>query len=89
MKIVISHAKNRLEGWDITIDATPDGTELVSQVSTEINNFPEAIDTLDPASNSYQRTYIQKGQYPGTNKVRVTVYNDAAVSTVADQIWDS
>lgn len=89
MKITVTPAKNPAIGWDITVSVEADGKERIAEVTTEINDAPEPTDFLKPAVNSYENTYIQKGVFPGNNKVVVTAKDEDGNPTIAVKKWES
>ena len=89
MKIVIVPVKNPAIAWDITVTVTAEDKERISEVTTAINGFSEPTDTLNPAVNSYENTYIQKGVSPGHNTVTVTAKDEDGNPTVSVKKWDS
>ncbi len=89
MKIAIAPVRNPATGWDITVTVLAEDKERIAQVTTVINDFPEQDDILNPQANSYERTYIQKGIFPGHNKVVVTALDSDGNPWVGVKKWDS
>jgi hypothetical protein len=87
MKIAITPTKNRATDWDITVSVTGEGA-LVSQVILTVNGFSEPIDTLSPPQDEWEKTYSQRGVYPGQNKAEVTATTDAGDQTRKTKIWE-
>jgi hypothetical protein len=89
MKITVTPVKNPAIGWDITVSVTAEGKERIAEVTTAINDFSEPTDIVKPVANFYENTYIQKGVFPGKNKVIVTAKDEDGNPTVAVKKWDS
>jgi hypothetical protein len=87
MKINISHTKNAVLGWDIDVSVQAEGEQKIGQVEVRINDVPEAQDLPGDALISWGQQLTQKGYYPGSNKVEVTVSDQDGDETRAEQKW--
>jgi hypothetical protein len=88
MTIDIAHIKNPAAGWDITTSiATTAKADKVTHVRIQINGFPEYDKDIDPPADFWNNTLIQKGVYPGENRVVVTATNNKGEDTVAINEW--
>ncbi len=89
MKVTVTHLKNPAIGWDITVQAEAEAKERIVTMRVVINQFPEPDDILNPPANSYDRTYIQKGVYPGENSVVATATDQDGNDTIRVHKWSS
>jgi hypothetical protein len=87
MKINISHTKNVLLGWDIDVSVQAEGEQKIGQVEVRINGIREATDVSGDSLVSWEQQFVQKGIYPGNNKVEVTVSDQDGDETSAEQKW--
>ena len=87
--IAVAHQRNPALGWDITVKVAAPSDASIAQVRTAINDFPEPDDILEPPVDVYERTFVQKGVFPGSNKVVVTVVDANGDSKVGVFKWDS
>lgn len=87
MKINISHTKNPLLGWDIDVSVQAENGQKIGQVEVRVNDLPEVQDLPGDALDSWEQQLIQKGNYPGNNKVEVTVSDQDGNETRAEQKW--
>ncbi len=89
MDIAISHTRNPAVGWNIDITSKGEtAAEKVAQVVVRINGSPEPTESLNPPVRSWHKLYTQKGQYPGDNKVEVTVSDQDGNRTDASDSWE-
>lgn len=88
MKIDLSHSKNPAVGWDIQVVATADVGEKISFARITVNGFPELQENVDPQVEKWQRSLTQQGQFPGENKVLVTITNDKEEDTTDEDEWE-
>jgi ssRNA-specific RNase YbeY (16S rRNA maturation enzyme) len=89
MKIAISPVKNSAIGWDITVSVTAEDSQKIANVTTTILGFDEPTDVLQVPVDSYERTYIQKGVFPGHNDVLVRAIDTDGKQSAAVKKWDS
>ncbi len=87
MKIDIKHSKNILMDWDIDVTVTAENQEKISSVEIRVNDFPEVNEAQDEPVNSWEKQLTQQGQFPGDNKVVVTVFDQNGNNTIAKQEW--
>ena len=87
MKIDIKHTKNVLRDWDVDVTMNAESGEKISSVEIKVNDFPEVNESQDDSVSSWEKQLTQKGQYPGDNKVVVTVFDQNGNSSVAKQQW--
>ena len=87
MKIVIGPPARAVMGWNIDVSVQADSGEKIAQVEIRVNDFPEVRDTLDDPEDSWEQTLMQKGVFPGDNKIVVVVNNDAGKETRAERKW--
>ncbi len=87
MDIQITHAKNPLAGWDIDVTVAAEGKELIARVRIEVNGFPECDEVATPNARKWHKQLTQQGEYPGDNKVVVTVTDDQGQDTSAVDEW--
>jgi len=87
MKTNISHTKNTVLGWDVNVSVQAEGEQKIGQVEVRINELREAQDLPGDALVSWEQQFIQKGNYPGNNKVEVTVSDQDGDETRAEQKW--
>lgn len=89
MDITIGHTRNPAVGWNIDVTVKGESaTEKVSQVIVKINGSAEPTEQLNPPMRSWHKLYTQKGQYPGDNKVEVTVSDQNGNRTDAADSWE-
>jgi hypothetical protein len=86
MKITISTARNAVLGWDIDVSATAEADQKVAQVEIRVNDLREVQD-LPGELESWEQQLTQKGVYPGSNKVEVTVSDQNGNETSAEKRW--
>jgi len=87
MNVNISHVRNAVLGWDITASVRADGDQSISYVEIRINGFPECQEQVNPVAKQWEKQLSQQGNYPGDNKVQVTVQDDKGQSTNWVQEW--
>jgi hypothetical protein len=87
MQINISHARNPLIGWDIGVKVQADAGQQISDVEIRINQMHETIAPFNDGLSSWETQLTSKGVYPGTNRVEVTVTDQNANQTSAEQSW--
>jgi hypothetical protein len=87
MKINVSHVKNAVLGWDISVKVEAEAGQQIGHVEVRINDFPEAQDLPGDALTSWEQQFTQKGLYPGNNKVEVTASDQNGNETRAEQKW--
>jgi hypothetical protein len=88
MDIELSHLRNPLLGWDIQVTAKADDGETITAARIDINGFPEFDQQISPPLNKWQKSLTQQGQYPGENKVLVTITNDKSERTIDEDEWE-
>ncbi len=87
MNIVITHARNPLMNWDVTVTIQAEGKERISSVDAEIKNSPMPVESVNPPVKTWTKTYSRVGQYPGDNKVLVTAADQDGNTTDAEDQW--
>jgi hypothetical protein len=87
MKIVINTPTRAVMGWNIDVSVQADSGEKIVQVEIRINDFPDVRDTLGDPVDSWEQTLMQKGVFPGDNKIVVVVQSDAGKETRAERKW--
>ena len=87
MQINISHARNPLIGWDVDVKVTADAGQQISDIEIRINQMEEQIAPLHDGLTSWETQLTSKGVYPGTNRVEVTVTDQNANASSAEQSW--
>ena len=87
MRILVTHARNPLMGWDINVNVTADAPQKIAYVEVRVNGFPEAKDTPSNPLDSWDQTLTQKGVYPGDNLVNVQVTDQDGNDYYAEQKW--
>lgn len=87
MDISLTHTKNPLLGWDIQVTANAGADETITFARIDVNGFPESKKDIDPPVNKWQESLTQLGQYPGENKVLVTIRNNNQVESTAEDNW--
>lgn len=88
MNIEIVHTKNPAVGWDISARARSENTEKISRATINLNGFDEYDETFSPPLASWQNDLQQRGQFPGKNRVRVSVTDDNGNETSNEDVWD-
>jgi len=88
MDIDVKHSRNPVLGWDIQVTAKAAAGETITAARIEVNGSPEYNRQISPPVNKWQRTMTQKGQYPGENKVLVTITNDKGEETKDQDEWE-
>ena len=87
MKISIKHTKDPLMGWNIDVGVDAGKGEKISYVEVLVNNAPVAQENIDPQLDSWERSFKQKGVYPGDNRVDVRAQNQKGDDTRKQQKW--
>ena len=87
MQINISHARNPLIGWDIDVKVQADAGQQISDIEIRINQMQEPIGPLNDGLTSWETQLTSKGVYPGMNRVDVTVTDQNANASSAEQSW--
>ncbi len=87
MKIVINTPTRAVMGWNIDVSVQADSGEKIAQVEIRINDFPDVRDTPGEPVDSWEQTLMQKGVFPGDNKIVVVVQSDAGKETRAERKW--
>jgi hypothetical protein len=86
MKISDVHTR-AVAGWDITVTATGEKGEQVALVQVRVNGFPEPDEAPNPPVHIWQKTYRQKGVFPGDNRLQVTVKDTGGAETRFEDQW--
>jgi hypothetical protein len=87
MPIDITHARNPVIGWDITVKATAKDQQKFSFATVTVNGFPVFDDPLDNLS-AWNMSFTQQGEFPGDNTVKVDITNDAGDVESAEDSWE-
>jgi hypothetical protein len=87
MKIALTHTRNALMDWDITVNVTAGTGEKIAFVEVRINDFADVDETQSDPVDSWEKQLTQKGVYPGDNKVEVRVTDQNGDDTRAKQEW--
>jgi hypothetical protein len=88
MDIDLSHSRNPLLGWDIEVTVKADHGETITAARIDINGFSEYDQEISPPVNKWQKSLRQQGQFPGENKVLVTITNDKGEQTTDEDDWE-
>jgi len=87
VKIDIEPKKNPAVDWDITIRVTGGKGEKIRRVTLTVNGFPEPDENISPAQDEWEKTYGQRGQWPGQNTAEVMVTSDGGDQTRKSKTW--
>jgi hypothetical protein len=88
MDIDVTHLRNPVLGWDIQSTAKAAAGETITAARIDVNGSPVYDRQISPPVNKWQRTLTQQGQYPGENKVLVTITNDKSEQTKTQDEWE-
>jgi len=88
MDITLSHSRNPVLGWDIQVVVRADNQETITAARVDVNGFPEIDQQISPPLNKWQKSLTQQGQFPGDNKVLVTITNDKGELTTDEDDWE-
>jgi hypothetical protein len=88
MKLTLSHQKNPAVGWDINAAAVAEKDERVAHAQIIVGDFPEYDENFDPPLSNWQKQLTQQGQFPGDNRVQLTITDDKGQDTAAEDEWD-
>lgn len=88
MKITVAHTKNVLIGWNVDVSIAADSGEDISAVEIVVDDFSNAMDSLNPPVSIYSKHIEQVGVYPGNNAVRVIVYDQNGNRTDGFDSWN-
>ena len=88
MNIDLSHMRNPVIGWDIQVTVKADVDEKIASARIDVNGFPEFDQQLPTPLNAWHKTLVQQGNYPGENKVLVTITNDKGEQTADEDDWE-
>lgn len=86
MKITTAHTKNPALGWDVDTTIAAENHEKISHVRIEINASPASNEDV-PSTSNFHQLLVQKGQYPGQNKLLVKVLDADGNETSAEDEW--
>jgi hypothetical protein len=75
MQTTVTHARNPLVGWDISVSAKAGDKETISGARILVNGFAQYDETFDAPLNQWQQQLLQQGDYPEENKVLVEITN--------------
>ncbi|MGH9566594.1 MAG: hypothetical protein ACRD4I_11450 [Candidatus Angelobacter sp.] len=75
MQTTVTHARNPLAGWDISVSAKAGDKETIIGARILVNGFPQYDETFDEQLNQWQQQLTQQGDYPEENKVLVEITN--------------
>lgn len=90
MTIQSTHSKDPAIAWDVTLTVNGEkAEEIISRVAVQINGSTLFDDELDPPSNTWKKEFLQKGIYPGLNKLVVTAQNQDGKSKTYTEEWGS
>jgi hypothetical protein len=87
MNISATHQRNALGGWDIVITISGGPNEITAAVRIELNDFSLYNQRLDPPSNQWIKEFLQKGDYPGLNRLVVTATDTNDKDYVYTEEW--
>ena len=88
MDVDVSHSRNPVLGWDIQVTAKAAAGETITAARIQVNGSPDYDRQVSPPVSTWRRTLTQKGQYPGENKVLVTITNDKGEQTKVQDEWE-
>jgi hypothetical protein len=88
MNIDLSHVRNPLMGWDIQVTVKADAGEKITSARIDVNGLPEFDQQLSTPLNTWQKTLVRQGNFPGENRVLVTVTNDKGEQTTDEDDWE-
>ncbi len=87
MKIGITHQRDPLMNYDITVTVDADTGETIAAVAVTINTVPSANDTPAPGTTGWEKEFNRAGQYPGDNTVEVIVTDQNGTVTRKKNQW--
>ena len=89
MNISSTHQRDALGGWDISVNIGGSATEITASVRVELNDFSLYEQRLDPPTNQWIKEFVQKGSYPGLNRLVVTATDADGKDYVYTEEWGS
>jgi hypothetical protein len=75
MQTTVTHARNPLAGWDISVSAKAGDKETINGARILVNGFAQYDETFDAPLDQWQQELLQQGDYPEENKVLVEITN--------------
>jgi len=88
MKISITHTR-AIQGHDILVHVDAGDGETLTWVQTQLDGFVVGTDVLDPAQQSYERSFAQAGDAAPMmdHQLDVEAINDAERTSRATVRW--
>jgi hypothetical protein len=71
----------------VNVVVNADAGESIAYVRVEVNGSPEDNEDVQPPAQQWENTLTQKGQYPGDNRVVVTVTDSKGVDSRFVHQW--
>lgn len=87
MKLEITHRKNPASGWDISASAHAEGSEKIARARVNLNGFDLVDESFSEPVGTWQHELTQQGQYPGDNRVSVSVTDQNGNETSDEDSW--
>ena len=87
MQTTLTHTRNPLAGWDISVVAKAEGKETISNARIIVNGFPQFDKTFDMPLNQWQQQLSQQGNYPEENEVLVEITDSNGEVTNTQDSW--
>jgi len=75
MQTTVTHARNPLAGWDISVSTKAGDKETITGARILVNGFAQYDETFDTPLNQWTQQLVQQGDFPEENEVLVEITN--------------
>ncbi|HEY1799742.1 MAG TPA: hypothetical protein VGG46_02310 [Terriglobales bacterium] len=75
MQTTVTHARNPLAGWDISVSAKAGDKETITGARILVNGFSQYDEIFDAPLNQWTQQLLQQGDFPEENEVLVEITN--------------
>ena len=87
MKISITHTRDPLMNWDVSVSVDAEAGEKIANVNVDINHLSAAREPQAPPVDSWEKDFPRVGQYPGDNVMEVVVLDQTGNETRKKKQW--
>ncbi len=87
MQTTLTHTRNPLIGWDISVLAKAGDKETIAGARIIVNGFTQLDETFNEPLNQWQQQLSQQGNFPEENQVLVEITNDNGDVTSTQDSW--
>lgn len=75
MQTTVTHTRNPLAGWDISVSAKAGDKENITGARILVNGFAQYDEIFEAPLDQWTQQLVQQGDFPEENKVLVEITN--------------